>query len=112
MSELERDLYEATKYAETQKDFELLNRALEVVRAYNVARKNCDAAIAERDRWRDIANRLGTHMGEALYGDEEWSCREYAISAYTEWERTEGAHLTKYEVDPQPVWYFKEGKET
>ena len=66
---------------------------------------------ADRDKWQAIANRLGTHMGEALYGDEEWSCREYAISAYAEWERTEGAHLTKYQVEPQPRWYFKGGKE-
>jgi len=66
---------------------------------------------ADRDKWQAIANRLGTHMGEALYGDEEWSCREYAISAYAEWERTDGAHLTKYQVEPQPRWYFKGGKE-
>lgn len=66
----------------------------------------------DRDKWQAIANRLGTHMGEALYGDNEWPCREYAISAYSEWEKTTGAHLYAYQQIPQPHWYFRNGKET
>lgn len=65
----------------------------------------------EVSKWRVIANRLGTHMGEALYGDDEWSTREYAISAYSEWERTDGAYLYTYQMPPQPKWYFRDGKE-
>jgi hypothetical protein len=65
----------------------------------------------DRNHWRAIANRLGTHMGEALYGDDEWSCREYAIAAYSEWERQPDSHLCKYDVDPKPVWYFKNGEQ-
>ena len=80
-----------------------------------IAQHNLDQFLlmqTDRDHWREIANRLGTHMGEALYGDDEWSCREYAISAYSEWESTDGAHLYTYEVQAKPQWYFREGKET
>ncbi len=67
-------------------------------------------AADEIERWRNIANRLGTHMGEGLYADD-WECREYAIAAYADWERQPDAHLYKYDVDPQPVWYFKNGEQ-
>jgi hypothetical protein len=81
--------------------------------------QNCDCTNAEFDmddaaneieRWRNIANRLGTHIGEGLYTDD-WECREYAIAAYADWERKPDAHLYKYDVDPQPVWYFKNGEQ-
>ena len=71
--------------------------------------RSLEAMIYDRDRWRDIANRLGTHMGEGLYTDE-WEAREYAISAYSHWEWMEGSSLYKYDFEPQPVWYFREGK--
>jgi len=67
-------------------------------------------AADEIERWRNIANRLGTHMGEGLYTDD-WECREYAIAAYADWERQPDAQLYKYDVDPQPVWYFKNGEQ-
>ena len=66
---------------------------------------------SQRDMWRDIANRLGTHMGEGLYTDD-WECREYAISAYYAWEWTHGAALYAYDFEPEPVWWFREGKST
>lgn len=65
----------------------------------------------DRDRWKTQADRLGTHMGEGLYTDN-WECREYAVAAYADWERQPEAHLYKYDIEPQPVWYFKEGKTT
>lgn len=107
------------KHGPTEKDDEIreLRRALEAVTERELELRRGEWVmqyfdmLEERDKWQAIANRLGTHMGEALYGDDGWPCREYAISAYAEWERTEGAHLTKYEVGPQPVWYFREGKE-
>jgi hypothetical protein len=68
-----------------------------------------EAMMKDRDRWKDIADRLGTHMGEGLYTDD-WECREYAIAAYADWERQPESRLFKYDFDPQPVWYFKEGK--
>jgi hypothetical protein len=64
---------------------------------------------ADRDRWKAQADRLGTHLGEGLYTDD-WECREYAIAAYSDWERQPESHLYKYDVEPQIVWYFKEGK--
>ncbi len=67
-------------------------------------------AADEIERWRGIANRLGTHMGEGLYTDD-WEAREYAIAAYADWERQPDAHLYRYDVDPQPVWYFKNGEQ-
>lgn len=63
------------------------------------------------ESWRNLANRLGTHLGEGLYSEGEWECREYAIAAFSAWQRTDGAQLFKYEVEPQPVWWFREGKE-
>jgi hypothetical protein len=76
--------------------------------------KNCVEQLTEQfneiERWRNIANRLGTHMGEGLYTDD-WECREYAIDAYADWERQSDAQLYKYDVDPQPVWYFKNGEQ-
>lgn len=69
-----------------------------------------DRLEAELAQWRDIANCLGTHMGEALYGEDDWPCREYAISAYSVWEHTDGAALYKYEVEPKPKWYFRKGE--
>lgn len=69
-----------------------------------------DRLEAELEQWRDLANRLGTHMGEALYAeDDEWP-REYSIAAYSTWERTDGARLFKYDVEPKPTWWFKDGK--
>jgi hypothetical protein len=38
------------------------------------------------DKWRNMANRLGTHLGEGLYTDE-WDAREYAIVSHGEWEQ-------------------------
>jgi hypothetical protein len=38
------------------------------------------------DKWRNMANRLGTHLGEGLYTDE-WHAREYAIVTHGEWEQ-------------------------
>ena len=68
--------------------------------------------IEERcEFWRNLANRLGTHLGEGLYSEGEWECREYAIAAYSTWQYTDGAQLFEYEVEPQPVWWFREGKE-
>ena len=63
---------------------------------------------SERDEWRNMANRLGTHMGEALYTDD-WEAREYAISAYSQWENHPEAKLYEYDLPAQPVWYFKGG---
>jgi hypothetical protein len=37
-------------------------------------------------KWRNMANRLGTHLGEGLYTDG-WDAREYAIVAHGEWEQ-------------------------
>jgi hypothetical protein len=59
--------------------------------------------------WRDLANRLGTHLGEGLYSEGEWECREYAVAAFATWERTHGAQLFKYEVEPRGVWWFRSG---
>ena len=42
------------------------------------------------DTWHQIANRLGTHLREGLY-DDDWECREYAISSLAEWERMRDA---------------------
>jgi hypothetical protein len=77
-----------------------------------IAQHNLDcfeAMVKDRDRWKAIADRLGTHLGEGLYTDD-WKCREYAIAAYSYWENQPEANLFKYDVEPQTVWYFKEGK--
>ena len=84
-----------------------VERLLELVRRLSYL---ADGRSAEIERWRNIANRLGTHMGEGLYTDD-WECREYAIAAYADWERQPDAQLYKYDVDPQPVWYFKNGEQ-
>jgi len=63
---------------------------------------------SERDEWRNMANRLGTHMGEGLYTDD-WEAREYAISAYYEWQSHAEAKLYAYDKPAEPVWYFKGG---
>lgn len=49
------------------------------------------AVEADRNRWRDLANRLGAHLGEGLYNEGEWECREYAIAAYSAWQNIDGA---------------------
>jgi hypothetical protein len=63
---------------------------------------------ADCDKWRNMANRLGTHMGEGLYTDD-WEAREYAISAYYEWQSHPEAKLYAYDKPAEPVWYFKGG---
>jgi len=70
---------------------------------------SCIEAADEIERLRNIANRLGTHLGQGLYTDN-WECREYAIAAYAAWEIMEGAALYAYDVAPKPVWYFKNGE--
>lgn len=67
--------------------------------------------VDECRNWRRIANRLGTHLGEGLYSEDNWDSREYAIAAFAEWEDTDGAQLYGYDLDPQPVWWFRNGEE-
>ena len=71
--------------------------------------ETCLEAANEIERLRNIANRLGTHLGEGLYTDN-WECREYAIAAYATWENMESAALYTYDVAAKPVWYFKNGE--
>ena len=109
VTRLEKDLFLATKYANSTALVELLNRALEIVRVAEQRKKRAENAEDRVEHWRNIANRLGTHLGEGLYTDD-WECREYAIAAYADWERQSDARLYKYDVEPQPVWYFKNGE--
>ncbi len=88
--------------AELQEEVYLLREANRNLRQENVYLEK------RLEEWRNMANRLGTHMGEGLY-TEDWEAREYAISAYSQWENHPEAKLYEYEFPAKPVWYFKGG---
>lgn len=90
MTTLERDLFEASKYAETKELFQLLDRALNVVRVAEQRKKRVDVMADQIDalrkdmfRWKSIAERIH----ELIFTDYEMSgdITEVIMDIENEW---------------------------